>query len=415
MTIPLMTELRNATQAIHEKIHGLDYFKSINDSSLSSAQYANHLHALAIVWCSLEHQIAAGDHKNLTALAGCMTSKWPALEHDLKNLGNQSINGAVLARALDIVSDLLFRSAENPNAIIGHAYVMQGSMNGAYALRKNVIAALGNDKSVRYLDAGGAEFKQQWSAFAQMADALVLSADDRYAIVAAAQEIFAGLHELFSEIGRHKPGETQSVHITAVNPEAGNHAMPQNPTIIAAAIRAGVKAWAEYPYLKLRYGERGKRFAKSDSCWLATLADLPQKDADAQVAWLARLLAARGMPSIILVRHLNFLVETLAEIMPENVVTYQILSKAASKLFSGMTRGTSHTTFEQDALKLHGELVGIADFPKNSGEVLLSSVLDAKAGLSANGESASDWLQKSFCYEEQKYRKFKKIWKIISS
>ena len=65
-------------------------------------------------------------------------------------------------------------------------------------------------------------------------------------------------------------------HIAAINFEAGDHAMPQNPLEIDLALRAAKVAWERYPYLEHRYGERGRRFTDSDSCWLVTLTRAPR-------------------------------------------------------------------------------------------------------------------------------------------
>ena len=34
---------------------------------------------------------------------------------------------------------------------------------------------------------------------------------------------------------------------------------------------------SEFPYYQERYGERGKRFSDSDTCWLVTLTNLNQE------------------------------------------------------------------------------------------------------------------------------------------
>ena len=66
-------------------------------------------------------------------------------------------------------------------------------------------------------------------------------------------------------------------HVAAINFEAGDHAMPQNPLEIDLALRAAKVAWEKYPYLAHRYGERGRRFTDSDSCWLVTLTRAPSR------------------------------------------------------------------------------------------------------------------------------------------
>ena len=47
-----------------------------------------------------------------------------------------------------------------------------------------------------------------------------------------------------------------------------------DPRALLAAERAGRRCLRDYPYLSLRYGERGRRFTDSDGGWLA--AALPE-------------------------------------------------------------------------------------------------------------------------------------------
>ena len=100
-------------------------------------------------------------------------------------------------------------------------------------------------------------------------------------------------------------GLSAKYHVAAINFEAGNHAMPQNPLEIDLALRAAKAAWEKYPYLEHRYGERGRRFTNSDSCWLFTLARAPREIVVTKdLEWLRTVLASRGIPTVILEFHL---------------------------------------------------------------------------------------------------------------
>ena len=81
--------------------------------------------------------------------------------------------------------------------------------------------------------------------------------------------------------------------------------MPQNPLDIDLALRAAKAAWEKYSYLEHRYGERGRRFTNSDSCWLFTLARAPREIVVTKaLEWLRTVLASRGIPTVILEFHL---------------------------------------------------------------------------------------------------------------
>jgi hypothetical protein len=111
---------------------------------------------------------------------------------------------------------------------------------------------------------------------------------------------------------------TDKYHIAAINFEAGDHAMPQDPHEIDLALRAAKVAWEKYPYLAHRYGEHGRRFTDSDSCWLFTLTHAPREVAVTKaLAWLRTVLASRGVPTVILEFHLQAILQAIDAEFPE--------------------------------------------------------------------------------------------------
>jgi hypothetical protein len=102
------------------------------------------------------------------------------------------------------------------------------------------------------------------------------------------------------------------------NPEAGSHAIPQDPHEIALALRAGATTWARFPYLEARFGARGRRFNDSDSCWLTTVSEAPAETALRSLQWLRGVLAMRGLPTCILDTHLRDLGRALATELPDS-------------------------------------------------------------------------------------------------
>lgn len=395
MTPALMAALRTETATVHHKIHTLPYFESLRKGLLPIDKYACHLHVLAVIWCALEHQLAVMHNAPGPALQSVLSSQWPQLKLDLDALGIQQIDAKVVECALDIVSKILLRLARNSAALFGYLYVMQGSLQGGIVLSEKILAALKSQASIHYFNQPPEKITEQWARFSDILNGSDLPDGQHRDIVLAANELFEGLYGLFVILGELS-GRPAAAHITMINPEAGNHPMPTDPRIIAAAVRAGVRAWAHYPYLALRYGERGKRFAKSDSCWLATLITLPQADANRQVEWLVRLLAARGIPSVILVRHLQFLAETLNESQPEAHAQNLLLLKAAESLSALRRKHITDEEFLRLADEWQRRLGQNNLFPANSGEVLLSAYLDNLSGITII-EEVSEWYRNNIC------------------
>ncbi len=91
------------------------------------------------------------------------------------------------------------------------------------------------------------------------------------------------------------------------NPDAGSTPAPVDPADIALVEDAARAMWRAVPYFASRYGERGRAFGRSDAGYLVTLSGMDEATARAQVAWLAGVLAPRGMPSLLLEIQLEIL------------------------------------------------------------------------------------------------------------
>jgi hypothetical protein len=119
---------------------------------------------------------------------------------------------------------------------------------------------------------------------------------------------------------------------TIINADAGTHPVPSDPRALEASVRAGDICWHWFPYLSERYGERGHRFTRSDSAWLATLTRLDLPGATRQIAWLRGVLATRGIPSVLLQTHLEVLCDALDRAIPADHAAHATLRQAAEGL-----------------------------------------------------------------------------------
>lgn len=314
----------------------------------------------------------------------------------------------VISLSLDIVSDMLIQIADHPCSIIGFLYVMEGSLNGSEQIKNQIEIRLLRNDVTHYLKAYGSDAKNKWKEFGSIIDSEKFDDEEKSVIIRSSLQLFRGLNSLFQSISGIKDPDAQ-YHITSVNPEAGNHPMPSNPLEISAALRAGVKAWAEFPYLKLRFGERGLRFAKSDSCWLATLPQLFQTEIDNQIVWLARLLTNRGIPSAILRFHLVVLVKELSESNPEGKTTYQKLNAAANSLHEAQRKILPDEKFAGIAEEMHLKLAELIDLPANSGIALLSAFLDEQNGLGNANNVIVSWFREEFISDQISRETFDKV------
>jgi hypothetical protein len=181
--------------------------------------------------------------------------------------------------------------------------------------------------------------------------------------------------------------------VTAINFEAGDHAMPQNPAEIDLALRAGGAAWARFPYLECRFGSRGRRFTSSDSCWLVALTRLPVDTATKNLEWLRGVLASRGLPTTILEWHLRAIVRSLTVEFPERVEMPDRFLPFLSNL--EVERGSLGGITAQVEALIEGfdrKLRGCAGPGVDSAaELVASAWIDERSGIAGALAAVLDW------------------------
>jgi len=160
---------------------------------------------------------------------------------------------------------------------------------------------------------------------------LPLGAQERECVTQAANEFFSQLDTVYQALYPFQP-ESKTFLVTSINPEAGRHPVPADTREVQASLLAADICWQRFPYFEHRYGERGRRFARSDAAWLATLCQYETAEIIQQVRWLGRLLACRGMPTLLLEVQLEILSEALAAAIPEKKPAYVEISRAAAAL-----------------------------------------------------------------------------------
>ncbi len=305
--------LRETTRSRHEAIEKLPFFESLTGHVLPRQSAVSYLRGMAVIHATVE--------TSLRRAAGSTFGPWQqdcARLDDLQStLANADVAGLPdISRAVDAAIDLADRillDAGDPVALLGHLYVLEGSQLGGQLLRRHFATALGLDvDQVQYFTSDRRQLQKRWSRFRRQLDAFELDEPDLECMLGAARACFDGIAQLArgcfpyedSELGRR---------ITAINPEAGRHAIPQTEKEITRALRCARIAWQRFPYLDARYGERGRRFTLSDSCWLVSLYDLDEPFVIKSLFWLRRVLSNRGLPTVILKTHLEVIDRDIAD------------------------------------------------------------------------------------------------------
>jgi len=310
--VPHLHELlREKTRAGHERLEELPFFRALDDGSLPALAVVTWLRSLALVHAVLARALAACGDPAVAALAPWAADKLPLLVADLAAHGNETVPtiGPAIEQALACGSEIVARD-DQPLALVGALYVLEGSQKGGAVLAGAYARCVG--APLAYFGCHGTDTARVWREFAATLDALAIDAAGAERAATAAVRCFEAIERICAAL--HPFDEASLVHhIAAINFEAGDHAMPQDPQEIALALRAGHAAWIAFPYLEQRFGERGKRFTRSDSCWLVALASMPASSATKSLRWLRAVLAPRGLPTVILESHLRAIAGELAQ------------------------------------------------------------------------------------------------------
>jgi heme oxygenase len=391
-----MEQLRTKTRELHDQIEALPFVKALTSGQLPLEAYVGQLRAMAIIHGVLEHTVAHSDHHAVSSVWEASMAKLPLIEMDLAYL--QPRTGGEVREAseesLKLAQRARLRGVEDPVSVLGYVYVLEGSTQGNALHLPDVAATfhLAGSDGLHYLLNYGDGTGDHWRQFTRRMNLAITEPAEQGRVVEAACEAFEGLTRVFRALYPIKPEALRPL-VTSLNPEAGTHPIPSDPREIDAAVRAGELCWQRFPYYEWRYGDRGRKFASSDSAWLVTLAEHDQKQLDQQVHWLGQVLAARGMPRLTLETHLRLLYQELVRAVPEKQESYRKLLAAAEQL-AEIRRMHIDDQLSQTLAAEFDVAVGLewsARLPQ-TGTLLVAAIADEKAGIKNAVESIASWM-----------------------
>lgn len=202
-TESLMDRVKAATWELHQAAEGKALQKKLASGTITREEYAGWLAQMRHVHAALERAIR--DARPNCAALGVVTDEQLGhsvrIDADLRALGHDTEVPAV-ASARALCDTIAGASAENPVALLGYHYVLEGSMNGNRFIARGVRGALcleGSD-GVRYLDPYGEEQRDKWRAFRVTVDALGLSEQEEAVVTDAATGMFRTIGEMSDEL-----------------------------------------------------------------------------------------------------------------------------------------------------------------------------------------------------------------------
>lgn len=394
--LTLMEEIRAATFQPHARLQAAPFFQALAACQLPLESYVGQLRALSIIHGVIEPALESGSNERIALVWSRDMSKLHLLQQDLRYFEPQGVMDLkeAVGAALKTAEHLRLRSSEQSLTLLGCVYVLEGATLGALVLRPLYARAflLTEEEGLSYLHSYGNAVNTRWARYQQRMNSLRLSTEERELITRAASEFFTQLEAVFLALYPFAP-ESKAFLVTSINAEAGRHPIPADAREVQAALRAADICWQRFPYFEHRYGERGRRFARSDGAWLATLYPCEAGQILQQVRWLGRVLAARGMPSLLLRVQLEILAEELAAAVPEKKLEYQELLLAATDLLESRRRH-----FDDEEVQAIAAGFDHAAGPEwsarlpQTGALIVSAVADESEGREGAIQSLRSWL-----------------------
>ncbi len=400
----IMARLKESTKGRHARLESLPYFAALMAHQLPLECYVAQLRALAIIHGVMESEVASIDDTPAAKVWDERLRKLPLLESDLRFFEPRVISDipSALQAAIALTDKIRLRRVENPVTLLGYLYVFEGSTLGNNMHLPDVSATFHLDGSngCSYYSSYQDRVRSSWEHFTGTVNSALTDPAEHAQIIEAAHEAFTGLEGVYKALFPIEE-KGRAFHVARINPEAGNHPIPDDEREIQAALKASSRCREEFPYYALRYGERGKRFSDSDTCWLATLTGLDQATMQKQIDWLGRVLATRGMPLILLEYTLRFLHEELTKAGVQSKSSYGSLLQAAEALARARSERLSAMDLEALANDFEAA-VGpeLAKKYKNTGRLLASAVADEKNGVKGAVLSLQGWMTDAERFDE---------------
>ncbi len=199
----IMSRLKSATADLHRKAEASPLQNQLVKGLLPREGYVSFLGQMYLIHAALEQAIRASSAKHAGFAAVLRAYHWreTQLREDLVFLGADlgAITPANATTAM--LADIERAANEQPVALLGMLYVMEGSTNGskfiAAAIRKAY--QLGGPGTA-YLDPHGDLQKERWSTFKRDMDGVGFDEAESLAIIDAAMGVFRSIKELSDEL-----------------------------------------------------------------------------------------------------------------------------------------------------------------------------------------------------------------------
>jgi heme oxygenase len=205
--ISIMRRLKEETKELHSLAESRPLQQQIARGEVDRERFAAYLGQLYLVHHALESALEAAKPGSsaVATMAKAHRMRVPDLEKDLAFYGFDASSLEAGQATLTFMDEITKLQADDPVALLGSLYVVEGSTNGGKFLARVLRKAWNLDgDGLSYFDPYGEDQPAIWAAFRSEMDCLDFDARQQDAILDAARATFKAIAEVSDEVaGAH--------------------------------------------------------------------------------------------------------------------------------------------------------------------------------------------------------------------
>lgn len=245
----LMDSLKEAISEQHARMEATPFIAALTDGKLPIESYVGLLRAMAVIHGTLDHELAHIDSGTIRDIMLDRPSRLVHLRKDLSIFDAQfvpDIEGAV-TQSRRIAERIRHYRVEQPTDLLGILYVLEGTTLGNTVHLNDVLKTVGDKTAgqAHYYTGYGKETSRYWREFSAAMNALPMDQEGCRRLITVALDFFDQLEPLFSAL--YPLDNAVTVYSAGMlNPEAGDHTVPETAEELAAAVIAAKKCRDEF-------------------------------------------------------------------------------------------------------------------------------------------------------------------------
>ncbi|MGB6001452.1 MAG: biliverdin-producing heme oxygenase [Thermoanaerobaculia bacterium] len=199
----IMERLRTETRYLHDQAEQNQWQGRMVSGDLTRSDYTRWLGQMFLGHRALESQLRSLplDQFPYTTIRSEHFQE-PYLRSDLEHFGVDPETIEPLAATTALIARIEELAREQPLALLGFHYVLEGSNNGNRFIAKRLreVYELEPGAGDRYLDPYGERQREVWKRFKEDLGSAELSAGEQDLLVASAREMFQAIYDISNEL-----------------------------------------------------------------------------------------------------------------------------------------------------------------------------------------------------------------------